>query len=280
MNETPTEDLRKKVMSQIKEIFDEKVRGRAPDITADSHEGAEGHWLQVQFGLSADSKNAPDFHGFELKDDTASKTTFGDWPADVYLFFSHERCLASRTKAAACRKCSTSQLTRDRFFEVFGSANASKGGRLSWSGRIFPKVGAVNDFGQEMSVRPDGTVEIQYHFSLDQDPKKHQRVPAALQANDVLLARWTSENLAKRLENKFNKLGWFKCIQESKGHGRYIGIQFGRPITFKTWIQLVRDRVVYLDSGMYQGNKRPYSNWRADNRLWTSLSDEMYGDFD
>lgn len=266
------------MISQIKEVFDERVRGRAPEIGAGSHEGAEGHWLQLQFGLAADSKNAPDFHGFELKDDTSSKTTFGDWPADLYIFYSHKRCLASRLKADDCRKCSQSELTRDQFFEIFGSPTASKGGRLSWSGRVFPKVGTVNEFGQEIVVLVDGTVEIYYRYSLDQDPNKQTRVPVPLQANDVLLARWSSENLAKRLENKFNKLGWFKCIQESKGHGRYIGIQFGRPITFPTWIQFVRDRVVYLDSGMYKGNNRPYSNWRADNRLWTSLSDEFYGD--
>jgi hypothetical protein len=265
-------------MSQIKEVFDEKVRGRAPMVSHGGHEGAEGHWLQVQFGLTADSKNAPDFHGFELKDDTTSKTTFGDWPADQYIFFSHKKCLASRLKAAECRKCSRSQLTRDQFFEIFGSPTSAKGGRLSWSGRVFPKVGNVNEFGQEMSVLVDGTVEIHYRYSVDGNPNKRVRVPKPLQEDDVLLARWTSENLAKRLENKFNKLGWFKCIQESKGHGRYIGIQFGRPITFPLWIQLVRDGVVYLDSGMYQGNSRPYSNWRADNRLWTSLCDEFYGD--
>jgi hypothetical protein len=265
-------------MSQIKEVFDEKVRGRAPMVSHGGHEGAEGHWLQVQFGLTADSKNAPDFHGFELRDDTTSKTTFGDWPADQYIFFSHKKCLASRLKAAECRKCSRSQLTRDQFFEIFGSPTSAKGGRLSWSGRVFPKVGNVNEFGQEMSVLVDGTVEIHYRYSVDGNPNKRVRVPKPLQEDDVLLARWTSENLAKRLENKFNKLGWFKCIQESKGHGRYIGIQFGRPITFPLWIQLVRDGVVYLDSGMYQGNSRPYSNWRADNRLWTSLCDEFYGD--
>ncbi len=269
---TPRED----VVDEIKSIFKKNVLGRTPDIAAGDHEGAEGHWLQRQFGLSADSRNAPDFHGFELKDDTSSKTTFGDWPADEYIFFSHKVCLVNPSRASNCRKCRRSQISRDDFFYFFGTPTPSKGGRLSWSGKVFPKVDSINDCGQQMSVTADGSVEIHYQYSFDKQGDKSKRLPAHLQADDLLLARWTSENLAKRLENKFNKLGWFKCIQESKGHGRYIGIQFGRPITFPTWIALVKQRVVYLDSGMYQGNSRPYSNWRADNRLWTSLSDEYY----
>lgn len=269
---------RDEIIAEIKAIFDERVRGRAPEVFKHDHEGAEGHWLQRQFGLRADANNAPDFHGFELKDDTSSKTTFGDWPADEYIFYSHKACLQDAVRASGCRKCRLSRISRDTFFEYFGSPTPSKAGRLSWSGRVFPKVGSVNTFGQSMTVTGSGAVEIYYQFSKDEQPHKEHRIPTSLQVEQLLLARWTSENLAKRLENKFNKLGWFKCIQESKGHGRYVGIQFGSPITFPTWIQLVRDRVVYLDSGMYQGNNRPYSNWRADNRLWTSLSDEYYGD--
>lgn len=35
-----------------------------------------------------------------------------------------------------------------------------------------------------------------------------------------------------------------------------------------------RNRI--FDSGMYEGNPRPYSQWRANNNLWDSLIIESY----
>jgi hypothetical protein len=56
----------------------------------------------------------------------------------------------------------------------------------------------------------------------------------------------------------------------------YTNIQFGKPITFESWIDLVAEGVVFFDSGMYQGNSRPYSQWRALNDFWDSLIIETY----
>jgi len=46
---------------------------------------------------------------------------------------------------------------------------------------------------------------------------------------------------------------------------------FGDPINYKKWINGVERGEIFFDSGMYQGNKRPYSQWRAANSYWENL---------
>ena len=121
-----------------------------------------------------------------------------------------------------------------------------------------------------------GNVTAIYAYESDQRDNKEDIVPKNLRHGEIVLASWKSASLASRLERKFKKHGWFKCIQEDKGHGKYIAIQFGGPIEFPDWIKLVRQGIVFLDSGMYDGNNRPYSNWRADNRVWDELVEETY----
>lgn len=267
-----------RVKGEIKRLFDLNVRDRSPEVLTGKyrHDGHEGHWLQEQFGLVADNKNAPDFDGFELKDATTSKTTFGDWTADQYAFFSHERCRDKPEKALSCPKCALSVVSRHDFFQIFGTPNPSKGNRHSWSGSVFPKVGDVNKYGQVMTVDDKGNVAAIYRYEFDQRADKSKIVPDSLKQGEIILASWKATSLSSRLERKFKKHGWFKCVQENKGHGKYIAIQFGGPIEFQDWIELVRQGIVFLDSGMYDGNKRPYSNWRADNRVWDKLVEETY----
>ena len=76
-------------------------------------------------------------------------------------------------------------------------------------------------------------------------------------------------SIQKKLENKFNHKGWFKCAKNN--NGVYDAIHFGSPMSYNTWILLVKQGVVFLDSGMYQGNRRPYSMWRAVNSFWDDL---------
>ena len=269
---------RNRVKDEIKRLFDLNVLDKKPSVLAGKlkHDGHEGHWLQEQFGLVADNKNAPDFDGFELKDATTSKTTFGDWTADRYAFFSHERCRTNSEKAEICPKCSLSVVSRHDFFQIFGTPNPLKKNRHSWSGSVFPKVGAINKYGQVMRVDNQGNVNAIYKYELDQRADKEDIVPESLRHGEIVLASWKSTSLSSRLERKFKKHGWFKCLQEDGGHGKYVAIQFGGPIEFVDWIQLVREGIVFLDSGMYDGNNRPYSNWRADNRVWDKLVEETY----
>lgn len=80
--------------------------------------------------------------------------------------------------------------------------------------------------------------------------------------------------LKKKLEDKFNDRGWFTCKTDETG--AYSKICFGEPMTFDNWIKLVGKGIVFFDSGMYQGNKRPYSQWRVDNGYWNSLITETF----
>ena len=267
------------VKQEIKRTFDENIRGREPVVLAakSKHDGWEGHWLQEQFGLSADAKNAPDLNGFELKDDTgAGVTTFGDWSADQYIFYSHTGCQQSFSKAVDCKKCSNSQMSRAEFLRMFGTPNPAKRDRHSWSGSVCPKVNRINEFGQTLTVSGDGTIKAEYLFSEDRRPNKRSIVPLAFQVDGVSLATWQSASLRKKLENKFKVYGWFKCMQESNGHGRYVGMVFGGPIEFEDWVEQVRLGNVYFDSGMYEGNSRNYSQWRASNQFWANLIEETY----
>jgi len=56
----------------------------------------------------------------------------------------------------------------------------------------------------------------------------------------------------------------------------YTKIIFGEPINFKTWILGVKKGLIFFDSGMHVGNKRPYSEWRASNKYWVSLVTSSY----
>ena len=84
----------------------------------------------------------------------------------------------------------------------------------------------------------------------------------------------TDKCLKAKLEDKFNDKGWFTCKTDE--NGLYCKICFGKPMNYNEWIELVKQGIVFFDSGMYQGNKRPYSQWRANNNFWDSLITETY----
>ena len=263
---------------RIKKLFDQNVRGRDPNDHRGvaSHDGTDGHWLQIQFGLKADSQNAPDIFGFELKTGTRGKTTFGDWSADQYLFYSHTRCQGSAHFAAKCSKCSSALFGRSEFLKIFGTPNPKKGNRYSWSGEVFPKVSSWNRCGQKLIVETDGSVRALYCFEEDKRENKNSIVPKHLRSGQVTTALWRAATLRKRLESKFKVLGWVKCLRNSNGTGPYTSLVFGGPIDYSHWIKLVKTGDVYLDSGMYDGNIRPYQSWRANNSVWDSLIEEKY----
>ena len=252
-------DLDKK---KIVERFKKKVKGKKPDTSRyhKNHDGSGGHWLQKQMGVKNDSKNAPDLFGYEMKNHTGSKTTFGDWSPNRKL-----RIYSKGNKYG---------LDRSTFLKIFGAPNPLKKNRYSWSGKPVPKVGSYNAFGQKLSVDKDGNISALYSYSKDQRASKAKIVPKNLQKNNLVLATWDVEMMRKRVENKFNHRGWFKCERDERG--AYRNIVFGEPMTFETWIKGVRNGLIIFDSGMYEGNKRPYANWRADNGYWRNLIIERY----
>lgn len=263
---------------QIVAIFRERVRGHRPILVGrnERHDGREGHWLETQFGISANASNQPDLFGFELKDQTSSKTTFGDWSANVYIFTDpqYSTLFQGNTKAQK----------QNSFLRVFGRPNPEKGGRYSWSGSPCPRIDRFNPYGQKLEILSNGDICAIYRFSEDTRTNKADIIPSALQQEDLIIARWygrtspstrrTDKCLRAKLEDKFNRRGWFTCKKDATG--AYCEICFGDPINYDNWLDLVRRGIVFFDSGMYEGNDRPYSQWRAENSFWDSLIRRRY----
>ncbi|HUD03094.1 MAG TPA: LlaMI family restriction endonuclease [Candidatus Paceibacterota bacterium] len=251
-------------VSQIKQRiitrFIKNVKGKKSNTKGSNirHDGKDGHWLEKQMGVKHNASNKPDIDGFEMKNNTTSKTTFGDWSADYYIF----------------SKDSSYGITRSEFLKLFGKPNLQKKGRLSWSGEPCPKIGPYNSFGQKLTIDSGGNTSALYSFKADKRTNKHKLIPKKMQRGVIVLAKWNAQSMKRKLEEKFNQLGWFKCVKNKEGV--YTQIVFGDPYNFKKWIKAVQRGVVFFDSGMYETNKRPYSQWRASNAYWDSLITSKY----
>ncbi|MDD5056178.1 MAG: LlaMI family restriction endonuclease [Candidatus Peribacteraceae bacterium] len=243
-----------KMKKLIVQRFIKMVKGKKPDTSASHkrHDGKEGHWLETQMGIRHNASNAPDLYGFEMKNQTGSKTTFGDWSADHYIF-----------------KDKSSGISRDEFLGIFGMPNLEKGMRCSWSGKPCPKVGHYNSCGQTLLIDSKNNILAVYNFQKDTRQNKAIIVPKSMQKKRLVIAKWEASTMRRKVEKKFNMSGWFQCKKDTSGC--YSEIVFGEPINFDNWIDGVRKGLIFFDSGMYQGNKRPYSQWRADNRYWEAL---------
>lgn len=248
------EDPILKNRQKITEKFMQNVYGKKPDTgkSNSKHAGKAGHWLEKQMGVAHNRNTAPDIFEHEMKNDTTNKTSFGDWSADYYIF-----------------KDDKYFMSRDDFLKIFGHPNPKKGGRCSWSGEPIPKINRVNSFGQELLIDKDCNIVITYSYSKDTRANKSSLVPANCRKDSLIIARWDSKSLKAKVENKFNKMGWFKCLKNKDGV--YDSIVFGGPIDYNTWKKFVLSGDIFFDSGMYQGNPRPYSQWRAGNSFWDKL---------
>ncbi|HEL1598002.1 TPA: LlaMI family restriction endonuclease [Streptococcus suis] len=260
------------------QLFRNNVKGKSPDVTGRNinHDGRAGNWLEEQFGKHPDANNHADFFGYELKNETTSKTTFGDWSANRYIFKTGQY--------ASLFKNPSIGTPQDVFCLYFGQPNPEKNNRCSWSGKPIPRLNEYNEFGQIMVIEDNKDIVIKYSFSQDCRANKNSLIPVELQNGEIELARWfgstspstkrTDKSLKDKLEDKFNQKGWFTCKKDSEG--KYNQICFGGTFNFDQWLDLVAKGIVFFDSGMYQGNKRPYSQWRANNKYWDSLITERY----
>ena len=246
----------------------EKVFGNSPDIQFANprHDGAKGDWLHLQFGQEKDSKNTADFWGYECKNFTQQRTTWGDWTANYYIFEDKDI-----------------NITRGEFLRIFGKKNLEKQNRLSWSGSHVPSFNnQVTNFGQSMIVDYKKDISIFYNFHEDLREDKFNLIPMKFRKKNILLAKWygykrnnpsRKTSLEEKVNNKFNQKGFFKCHMQN---GKYDKILFGEPMNFDNWIKNVEEGYIFFDSGMYEGNRRPYSNWRSDNKFWDALLKEVY----
>ena len=254
---------------QIVQIFKNNVYGKTANITGMNakHDGNKGHWLEKQMGITPNASNTPDLLGFETKNQTTSKTTFGDWSPNYFIFNDKEIIPREKGITAVQRR-------NTHFLPIWGQPNIEKDNRLSWSGKPIPKIDQWNDFGCILLVNPNNDIEIVYNYQRDIRPHKQTIVPEIYQNGPIVIARWDAVKLAKKVNDKFNQKGWFTCKTDPLGV--YNQICFGDPITFEDWIYLVKTGVVFYDSGMYETNPRPYAQWRANNSYWNSLIRRTY----
>lgn len=254
---------------RIVELFMTNVYGKKSDTSSSNikHDGKKGHWLETQMGVVHNRNTAPDLLGFEMKDGTESKISFGDWSADYYIFNDPKYFpMGEKLKKIARRE--------KYFLPIFGKPNEEKGGRFSWSGEPIPKIKHTNSFGTTLLVDDDDNIIIKYYFSLDSRADKMEIVPENIQVDGLTIVTWSANVMRTKVNDKFNQKGWFICKKDKSGI--YNQIVFGNPIPFEAWISMVRAGDIYFDSGMYQGNSRPYSQWRANNATLDNLVVRRY----
>ncbi len=256
---------------KIISLFNTKVKGKKPNLSkyTKKHDGKAGYWLEKQMGIKPNASNEPDIYGYEMKNQTTSgKITFGDWSADEYIF-KHGR----PNKIHDTNK--DYDISRDDFLRIFGRPNPEKDNRLSWSGTPCPSyINERNSYGQILEIDEEENIVISYSYSLDKREHKNIIVPKDMQKENIVLAKWYNESIKKKLEDKFYQKGWFTC--KKNADGIYDSIHFGKPMNFESWLDLLKAKKVFFDSGMHYGNKRNYSQWRAMQGTWDNLITESY----
>ena len=251
----------------------ERVHGKKPDTSKSNkkHDGKEGSWLEDTMGVKRNANNKPDLWGYEMKNHTKSKTSFGDWNASCYLFrdekyFPDLKCLVGRERQKKMAE------HKSEFLKIFGRKNS---GAYSWSGEPCPKkaTDGYNGFGQRIVVKDDDSILIEYSYEKDKRPDKAELVPERFQLKSHALARWSRELIKERVEEKFGYEGWFKC--KRKKNGTYNEIVFGDAFDIKQFIKMVKNGDAFFDSGMKErrkdGTDRYRSMWRASNKHWESM---------
>ncbi len=246
------------------------VYGNSPILEGynKKHAGAYGHWLEKKLGKKPDGINEADFWGYECKNHTKSgKTTWGDWTANEYIFDRGNQY----------------NLDRSSFLKIFGKPNIKKNNRYSWSGTPVPTIpNKVSEFGQFMLIDDLLNIIISYDFSKDNRVNKFEIIPEKFRNNNIIIAKWfgyeknnTSNKsaLETKISKKFNQKGWFKCLMQENVYKKIV---FGKKMDFITWMKFLSKGDIFFDSGMYEGNNRPYSMWRSNNFFWNDLIEESY----
>jgi len=257
------EEGKKKIIS----LFNKKVKNKVIDISGynKKHCGKEGYWLEKQFGIQSNCKNEPDIYGYEMKKGS-SKITFGDFQATEYLFSKRKQILLKQNQI------SNLDISRNKFIEYFGEPNEKKNNRYSWSGKSFPILNEWNGCGQKIIVDENDNILILYSYDNDKRTRK-LLFPNFLKNKELIIAIWLSDNLRKKINNKFNKTGFFIC---KKNKDFFHSICFGNPFDFNFFIKSFQEKKIFIDSGMYVGNNRSYSQFRASSSFWNNLIIEEY----
>lgn len=256
------------IKEKIKNIFDQKLRNKsfthATQRDDKKHCGSEGQWIEKQFKIDTNSNTDSDFHGFEIKK-KANKITFGDWSADEYIF---------KSKDVLNKVNNDIHFTKEDFLKIFGNYNKSKE-RYSWSGEVCPsKYNVWTNSGQCLTTNDKNDMFIIYSYSKDK--RNNDNVPEHIKELDfIVLAYWNIESIDNRISKKFNNLGTVIINKEGK-EGKYNSLYFCSKIDTELFMKKIKEQIIIFDSGMYSGNSRNYSQFRAGFNFWQSIMIEEY----
>lgn len=266
-NKIKNQDIENNKKKIIK-LFNDNVKNKQivyENNINNNHDGKEGHWLEKKMGIKINNNNEPDIFGYEMKKNS-NKISYGDWSATEYLFNSNKPIIDDFNE-------NNIVISRSEFIKYFGTPNPNKNDRYSWSGKCFPKFGKINECGQIIKFSKTNDLCILYYYSKDK--RKNKIIfPDGIKKNKLLIAVWTMEKLKKSVENKFNNEGYFICKKNIDGV--YDKICFGPKIDFNFFVEKMKSGEIFLDSGMYDGNTRNYSNFRSNNKLWFDNIIEEY----
>ena len=129
----------------IQKKFEENLKGKSfkSDGYNSKHDGKEGHWVEAQLGVKHNAANEPDLHGFEIKKQTNSKITFGDWSPSSNIW----------KKKGRGKTAIKPVINKKEFLHTFGKPNVDKDNRHSWSGEPVPsRLNEYTSFGQVMRL--------------------------------------------------------------------------------------------------------------------------------
>ena len=307
MNEIKSSaESRKKIIK----IYKEKVHGKIPDTSkmTGSHDGKIGHWLEDVMGSTRDASNKPDLYGYEMKTG-GSKTTFGDWGPD-YFIFRDEGKFSNLIGKKGREKQKLKKINKNKIFlKAFGVwrnadedahkyklkkdipeyklckgdlvtwKDIEKDGFYSWSGGPSPnKVpDGTNAFGQALIINTDNSISIIYSYSKDTRGNKAELIPEDFQIDNLKLFGWSQEWIKKKVENKFNVHGWFKCIIKEE---KFYEIIFGDKINVIEFLKWLRNGDIDFDTRLKEtrpnGSDRYGMQWRAPSTFWKSKAVETY----
>jgi hypothetical protein len=252
----------KEIKQEIKDIFDKKLRNKSfKEIK--KHYGSEGEWIEKQFKIDTNSNTDSDFNGFEIKK-KANKISFGDWSADEYIF---------KSKDVLNKVNNSIDFTKEDFLKIFGHYNKSKE-RYSWSGEVCPsKHNVWTNSGQCLTTNNNNDLFIIYSYSKDK--RNNDNVPENIkELKFIILAYWNIESLDNKISKKFNNLG--TVIINKNKEGNYNSLYFCSRIDTELFMQKIKKQIIIFDSGMYAGNSRNYSHFRAGFEFWKSIMIEKY----
>lgn len=265
-NENENENKNDKIddKQKIINLFRTNVKNKKLDTTLSNtgHDGKEGHALEKLMNIKHNANNLPDLYGYEMKKD-ANKITFGDFSASEYLFSNIKQIINKEIK-----------LSRSDFIKFFGTKNVDKNNRYAWSGSCIPKYNIYNYNGTIFKFNEKNDLCIYYSFEKDTRIEKNT-FPEYLKKNNILIVIWLKDKLMNHINKKFNVNGFFICLKNKKTN-LYDKIGFGKPFSFDFFVENFKNGKIYFDSGMYNGNDRNYSQFRANANFWHELITEEF----